>query len=166
MAKVKVSHPGFTSDDAKEPPAREPVPAGIYTALIASVGVGATKGQPPLQKISTEFSVLKFHGEDGKGPESDTASGRRVYQDYVLEHDAGNPSISELRRYELRMILEACDVNFDDEGFDPEELVGKTVKIQVSHRKGRQMNDDGTYPLFTNVSKVDTAEDVDPSDLV
>jgi hypothetical protein len=47
-----------------------------------------------------------------------------------------------------------------------DHLLTKTVKITVRHRNGTQVDEDGKLPVFTNVVKVDLAEDVDPDSLV
>lgn len=165
MAKVKVTHKGLTSEEAKEAPKREPVPPGQYHTLICNVSEGATRHSTPLSKISVEFQIIFMVGEDGQ--QDETHQGRRVYQDFILEHDEGMPDLSEQRRWELVMLLDACNAEYDDEGFDPDDLKEKKVLITVRHREGKE--DDpvtGQKRIFTNVVKVDSTEPVEEGDLI
>lgn len=165
MAKVKVSHPNITSEEAKEAPKREPVPPGKYHVLIMNVNQGSTKHSTPLSKISVEFQILFGLGEDGQKHDEEHA-GRRVYQDFILEHDPSMPDLSEQRRWELVMLLDACNVEYDDDGFDTDHLKEKAVIITVRHREGSKTDDDGNKRIFTNVVKVDSSEPVDEEDIV
>lgn len=160
MPQVKVTHDSLSSDNAKEAPRREPVPPGEYVAVIAAAPLGVTKGQPPLQKLSVEFHILYGCTE----PKDTTHEGRHVYQDFILEKDPRMPDLSQQRRRELRMMLDATGVAFSDDGFNTDHLVTKVVKITIRHRRGKQADADGNLPTFTNVVKVDTAEAVDTSD--
>lgn len=164
MAKVKVTHKNLTSPDATTAPKREPVPPGPYHATIVGAAEGATKHSTPLHKISVVFQILFGVAEDGTHDES--CIGRRVYQDYIIEDDPSMPDLSEQRRYELRMLLDATGIPFDDEGFDLDDLKEKTVVITVRHREGSKLDDEGNKMVFTNVVKVDSTEQVDDSDLV
>jgi len=160
MPQVKVTHDALTGEDAKQAPRREPVPPGDYVAVIANAPLGVTKGQPPLQKISIEYHILYACTE----PKDTTHEGRHVYQDYILEKDPRTPDLTQQRRRELRMLLEATGISFSDDGFNTDHLVTKVVKISIKHRKGKQPDEDGNLPTFTNVVRVDTAETVDTSD--
>jgi hypothetical protein len=164
MPEVKVTHSALTSDDARKAPKREPIPPGTYQAIIVSAPAGATRHTPPLAKVSVEFQILFAIAEDKSHDE--THQGRRVYQDYILEPEAAKPDMNEIRRYELRMLLDAAEVEYTDAGFNTDHLVNKNAIITVKHRKGRQADDDGNYPIFTNVVKVDTATPVDADALV
>lgn len=161
MPEVKVTLDSLTDESAKVAPLREPVPPGVYQAVIMAAPLGVTKGPPVLQKISVEFQIL-FNDED-KG---DAQSGRRVYQDYLLEKIPGNPSFTQQRRYELVQLLEACGVPYTENSFNTDHLVNKVVKITVRHRKGKAEKQGDPIPVFANVAKVDTAEDVAEGDLV
>lgn len=165
MAKVKVTHPKLTSDDAKEAPKREPIPPGRYCAMIMKAAEGSTKHTTPLSKISVEFQILYGLGEDGQGHD-ETHLGRRVYQDYILEHDPTMEDLSEQRRWELVMLLDGAGVDYDDDGFDPDHLKEKTVIITVRHREGTKTDDDGNKRIFSNVTKVDSTEAVSADDIV
>jgi len=162
MPAVKVNHDKITDPDATtKPPKREPVPPGVYVALIMAAPLGVTKGTPPLDKVMVEFQIL--HGESA----SETAqAGRRVYQDYILEKDPAKPDLNAQRRWELRMLLDAAAVAYTDDGFNTDHLMNKTVKITVRHRNGTQPDEDGKLPVFTNVVKVDTTEVIRDEDLV
>lgn len=162
MAEVKVTHPDLKSDDAKVPPKRELIPEGEYQAIIMQVAVGMTKADPPKQKISVEFQILF----GVKTPEDETLRGRRVFQDYVLEHDPSNLEISALRRHDLRMLLDAAAIPFTDAGFNTDHLVNKPVKIMVRHRRGQPRSPEEPTPIFANVTKVDSAEEPDAEDLI
>lgn len=165
MARVRVTHQNITSEDASKKPKRVLVPAGQYAAMIMSANQGATKGNPPLAKVAVEFQIKYGLGEDGT-EHDETHQGRRVYQDFVLEDDPTMADMSAQRRWELRMLLDACDVKFDDEGFDTDELLEKHVIITVRHRKGREQDDDGNPIFFTNVTKVDSEEAIDGDTLI
>jgi len=161
MPAVKINHDKLTDPNAaQKPPKREPVAPGVYVALIMAAPVGVTKGAPPLNKMSVEFQVL--HDEKNNAHEA----GRRVFQDYILEKDPAKTDLNAQRRWELRMLLDACGVAYTDDGFNTDHLLTKTVKITVRHRNGTQVDEDGKLPVFTNVVKVDTTEEIKDEDLV
>lgn len=161
MPEVKVKHDKLTDPDAAtKPPKRDPVAPGVYIALIQAAPMGVTKGSPPLSKMSVEFQLL--HND-----KNDTAeAGRRVFQDYILEKDPTKTDLNAQRRWELRMLLDAAGVPYTDDGFNTDHLLTKTVKITVRHRNGTQVDEDGKLPVFTNVVKVDTTEEIKDEDLV
>lgn len=161
MPQVKVTHDALTTDAAKEAPRRDPVPPGEYIAVIAAAPLGTTKTSPPLQKISVEYHILYAAAEE----RDTTHEGRHVYQDYILERDDRARDLSQQRRRELRMLLDATGIAFDDAGFNTDHLVTKVVKITVKHRRGRNPDEDGNYPIFSNVVKVDTGETIETDDL-
>jgi hypothetical protein len=162
MPEVKVNHDKLTDPEAAtKPPKREPIKPGVYIAIIQAAPMGVTKGSPPLAKMSVEFQIL--HAAE-KGDTSE--AGRRVFQDYILEKDPSKTDLNAQRRWELRMLLDATGVPYTDNGFNTDHLVTKTVKITVRHRNGTQVDEDGKLPVFTNVVKVDTADDIKDEDLV
>jgi hypothetical protein len=164
MARVAVTHKALTGDDATTAPKREPVPPGKYHAIIMNVAEGSTKHKAPMSKISVEFQIVYRIAEDNS--HDDQHQARRVYQDFILEDDESMPDLSEQRRYELRMLLDACDIPFDDAGFDTDDLKEKPVIITVRHREGNSLDDDGNKRVFSNVVKVDSAEAIAAEDLV
>lgn len=164
MPEVNVTHESLSGQDATTAPKREPVEPGLYKALVMSCPLGTTRGTPPLQKISAEFQLIHKVEEEGKI--DDACSGRRVYQDFILEKDPSFPSLDSQRRYELRMLIDATGTPFTDKGFNTDHVVNKTVLITVRHRTGRQPDENGNLPVFTNVVKIDTAEVVNEDDLV
>lgn len=164
--KVQVTHRSLTSDEAKKAPRRDPVPVGTYHATIMNVSTGTTNhNDNPLMKISVEFQIL-FSIDPETGEKKEDQRNRRVYQDYILEHDDSRPDLSEQRRYELRQLLDACDADFNDEGFDTDDLQERTVVITVRHRESNKVDDEGNKRIFTNVSKVDTAEEIAEGDVI
>jgi hypothetical protein len=164
VPKVKVKHAGITDSDAKKPPKREPVPEGDYAAIIMKAVPGGTRSNPPLSKVAVEFQILYEIKEDGS--KDDTIKGRRVFQDFILEPDESMPDLSERRRYELVMLLDATGVEYDDEGFDSDHLGNKTTVITVKHRQGNKPDDEGNLPTFTNVTKIDALSEGDDDDLL
>jgi len=161
VPEVKINHDKLTDPNASQkPPKREPVPPGVYIATIMAAPMGVTKGSPPLNKISVEFQIL----HDDKNVA--TEAGRRVFQDYILEKDPAKTDLNAQRRWELRMLLDAAGVVYTDDGFNTDHLMTKTVKITVRNRNGTQQDEDGKYPVFTNVVKVDTTEEIRDEDLV
>ena len=164
MPEVNVTHDALSGEDATTAPKREPVPPGLYKAVVMSCPLGTTKGAPPLQKISAEFQIIHLIGENKEIDDKD--SGRRVYQDFILEKDPSYPSLDSVRRYELRMLLDATGTPFTDKGFNTDHIVNKSVVITVRHRTGRQPDEHGNLPVFSNVVKIDTAEEVNEDDLV
>lgn len=165
MAKVPVKHSDITSDDAKKAPKREPIPIGRYHAVTMKVNQGITGHKPePFAKISVEFQIVAMIGEDGELDESH--KGRRVYQDYILEPDEMRPDLSEQWRYELVQLLDACDAEFDEDGFDDDDIKQKRVIISIRHRQGDKTDEDGNTIVFTNVKKVESAEEVSEDDLI
>jgi hypothetical protein len=161
MPQVKVNHDKLTDPSAAaKPPKRDPVAPGVYVAIVMAAPLGVTKGSPPLQKVMVEFQIL--HSEKNEAHEA----GRRVFQDYILEKDAAKSDMNAQRRWELRMLLDAAGVAYTDDGFNTDHLLTKTVKITVRHRNGTQKDEDGVLPVFTNVVKVDTTEEIKEEDLV
>jgi hypothetical protein len=171
MAKVKVTHPGLTSQEAKDAPKREAVPPGRYHAQIMNVREGSTNHAEPLKKVTAEFQILFMivEADEEAGIEENqdvTHKGRRVYQDYITEPENSSPDLSEQRRWELVQLLDATNAPYDDDGFDTDDLQEKVVIITVRHREGTKTDDDGKKRVFTNVTKVDTAEAIGDDDLV
>lgn len=165
MPEVKVSHPTISGDDAKKRPRREPVPDGQYAAIIMGAPLGGTSTSPPLQKLSIEFQVLYAINEDKS--HDDTYKGRRVYQDYILEHDAANQEWSEKRRWQLRMLLDASEIPFTDSGFNSDHLVNKTVLITVYTKAGKERDaDTGEIIQFTNIKRVDSLTQIADSEIL
>jgi hypothetical protein len=163
VAEVKVTHPDLGSDDAKVPPKREPIPPGEYHAIIMAANVGTTNYQPPLIKVSVEFQVLY----PSNNPEETAVRGRRVFQDFILEHDPANEELSAQRRYELRMLLDATNTPVSKEGtFNTDHLAQKAVKIVVRHRRGKPRGPDEPTPIFANVSKIDSATEASEDDML
>lgn len=165
MAKVQVKHNNITGEDAKQAPKKEPIPIGRYHALTMKVGTGVTNHKPiPFQKISVEYQLIARIEEEGELNEEQ--KGRRVYQDYILEADESRPELSEQWRYELVSLLDACGAEYDDDGFDTDDISQKQVIITVRHREGDKVNEDGEKMIFTNVKKVESAEQVNEDDLI
>lgn len=165
MARVAVRHPGMTDPSAKNKPVREVVPEGKYSALIHEVKDGATRSD--LAKITVEFLVMgKVDEETGAVDKDDKSTGRRVFQDYVLERNEQYPDLSDRWRWELIMLLDAAGAPYDDDGFDDEDLKNKAVLITVRHREGDKTDDEGNPIVFTNITHVEDPEPVDESDLV
>jgi hypothetical protein len=164
MPEVKVSHQGLAGEDATAAPKREPVPPGVYKAVIMGCPIGTTNHQPPLTKISTEFQLIHKVEEDGS---LDTQmAGRRVWQDFILEPDERKPDMSKLWRYELRMLLDATGTPFTEAGFNTDHVVNKAVIITVRHRSGKVDPNTGIVPVYSNVVKVDTAEEIADEEFV
>lgn len=164
MPEVKVTHQSITDDEAKKPPKRDPVPQGYYHATIVEAKQRSTNHKPPLAKISVEFQILFQTDENGEDKDG-AHQGRRVYQDYILEPEDGKPDMNDIRRYELRQFLDATGIPYTDDGFNTDHLAGKTVLILVKHRTGKQADEDGNFPTFTNVRRVDSVGPVSADDL-
>lgn len=162
MPEVKIGYAKITDPEAaKKPPKKPPVAIGTYKAVIASAPLGVTKGTP-LQKLAVEFQIV-CSAENGDM----TETGRRVYQDYVLEPDPAKPDWDDQRRFELRSLLDASGIKYSEGAFNNDHLVGCTVLISVIHRLGKEVDPDTqTFPKFANISKVDTAETINPDELV
>jgi hypothetical protein len=154
MAKVKTTYENLAGEEATKPPVRKPVAAGQYLAAIIAVALGATRGAKPLSKMTVQYQII-HRIEEGKEPSLDEA-GRRVFQDYILEDDGGE--MSELRRFDLRQLLDAAQVPFDDNSFDTDDFLTephKKVVITVKHREGAEVDENGEKRIFANVTKVD-----------
>lgn len=164
MPVVKIKHQNIKGDDATKPPKRDPVPEGDYAAIIMKAPLKATNHKPPLAKVVVEFQLIYAINEDGTKDE--TIKGRRVFQDFILEPAETMPDMSATWLYELRMLLDATNVEFTDEGFDSDHLVSKSVRITVKNRPG-DPDDDGFPRVFSNVKKIDSLEgSADDDDLV
>lgn len=167
MPELTVKHKNLDSDEAAQPPPkREPVEQGDYHAVIGSVKPGVTNFEPALEKITIEYKILHDDKNDTK------RQGRSVWQDYITEPD---PDEHKAKRsaYEIRRLFEATGTPFtvDPETklstFNTDHLINKPVKITVRHRLGNKIDPStGQFPVFHNVVKVDTVEDVDDEDLV
>lgn len=165
MPKVQVTHKKLTDPNAKKAPRRDPVPVGRYHSIIMNVSQGTTKHDEPLLKITCEFQLVALIKEEGELEEKGI-QGRRVYQDFIIQHSDDMPDMSERWRYELVSLLDATDVEYDDEGFDTDDLMQKPVIITVRHREGDKVDDNGEPIIFTNVKKVESPEEVDEDELI
>lgn len=168
MAKVKVTHKQkLTSDEAAKPPARELPDPGQYLSGIKGTNLGIVKGSaPPIRKLTVEFELKHQVLDDARTDEK--WKGKRVWQDYILEDDPSQPALNPQRLYELRMLLDATETAYDDDGFDPDDLKAKECMIwikvkQASQKQGQKIED---VPFFTNVHKVDTAKKIDADSLL
>lgn len=170
MARVTIKHEGIKDDDATVPPKRDPVPEGNYNALIVAAHQSATSSSPPLAKVAVQFQIvsrLADEGQEAPPPDAEKDAGRRVFQDYIIEPDPTMPQMNDQRKYELRCLLDAAKVDFDDTGFDTDDLLNKPVKIKVRHRRGTKVDPDtNELPIFTNVRKVESLEEISSDDLV
>ena len=163
MPQVAIKHASITDPDAKKAPKRLVVPPGDYAVIIMSATFGATKGKPPLAKVSVEFQVIHRFIED---EDNDLElKKRRIYQDFILEPSGEFPDIDAMRRHELVMLLDATETAYTDAGFNTDHLISKCVRITIKHRTSGE-NDDGTPRVFTNTTKIDTLEEIDEEDLV
>lgn len=157
MAKVKVNHKQkLTSDDAAKAPPREMPENGEYLAKIVGVTGGVTKGIPPLKLINVDWQLVHQILEDKKT--STKWQGKHVWQNMILEHDASNPQWNSQRLYEIRMLVDATKIDYDDDGFDPDHLVGKTARIWIKSKRGEPQPGQSIEeaPVFTNIYKYDT----------
>lgn len=165
MPRVKVTHKNLTDEEAKKAPKRTPLPVGPYHAVIQGASPGTTNHKTPLNKVSVEFQVVAKIEEDDTIVEK-PYQGRRVYQDYITEHSDDMPDISEIWRYELVSLLDAAQVDYDDEGFDTDDLLQKPVIVHIKHRTGDKEDDNGDPIIFMNVKKVESPEKVDEDELI
>lgn len=171
MAKVTVRHPGMGSREAGTPPKRDPVPEGKYAALIMAASVDtANRFVPPVQKIRVEFQLLHRILDDGKVDE--TGSGRRVFQDFLLAPANDYPDLDQLRRFELVQLLDACHIPRDADGafeIETNDMLQKTVFVHVKNRNGKEKDrdpDTGQLPVFSNVTRIESAEVVEAEELI
>jgi len=164
MPQVRVAHPNITSDEAAKVPERTLIEPGDYAALIMSVNLGMTRTAKPLAKITVEMQILRSF-DDSKAT---VFAGRRVYQDYILEPDESMEDLSKQRAHELRMLLDATGIPFNDEGFNTDHLIAKSVKITIKHRMGRPDPADlaKPVPVYMSVSKVDTLAHISSDQLL
>jgi hypothetical protein len=169
MPEIETEFEGsLRGDDAKKIPRREPLPDGIYDAMVMNVAMGVTKQNPPKKKISVEFQVLceaKSKDEAGKG--------RRVWQDYIIQ-GSSDPFDGQRDRALLVQFLDAAGIEYTDKSFNTDHLLSKIVRITVRNKKGTQPDNQGRPPtdpnwdgpIFTNVWHVDTAEEISSADIV
>jgi hypothetical protein len=162
MPHVAITHRNMTSAEAAAAPVRRAVEPGNYEAAIVAVSLGTTRGASRLMKMTVSYQILRRVDADEKTAYSE--QGRRVFQDYILQEDASQPDISELRRWDLRQLLDATGVPFNDDGFNTDDFITepfKRVVITIKHRYGKEPDESGERPVYTNVSKVDANLDLD-----
>jgi len=160
MPVVKVQH---NLNDASKPPPRQPIPPGIYDSLIVNSTVGVTN-KTSLSKFTIEYRLLKTIEGD------ETMSGRRVFQDYVLQPGT-DPDMNVRERYRIRQLIDATGVAFaiDAAGsfeVNTDHMHNKSVRITVSQRPGKQPGPDGSVPIFNNVDRVDTTVAIDEANVI
>lgn len=166
MPKVQTKVGDIASDDAKKLPKRDEVPPGDYYAQIANAALGTTKNAPTRQKLTLEFQIQGRADGNDKLPE---CQGRRVWQDYMLEK-VNDDTLDQMSRFRIRNLLDATGIAYEAVGseeepsfeFDSDHLIGKNVIISVT--KSTKQREDGTH--FTNVNRIDTAEEIADDDLV
>jgi hypothetical protein len=161
MARVDVKHQGLTNPESKKMPPRTPIPNGVYNSLIVNVQGGLTKTTPSLNKLTVEFQILyqsETHDEGFKN--------RRVFQDYVLEPGA-NDETNLLRRAQLVQLLDATGTQYDDAGFDDDDLKNKPCRITIRSKAGKEKDQmTGETIVFSNVVMVDTAEEINKDSII
>jgi len=188
MAKVVVKMPATMAGSTPAAPERERVPDGEYMALVAKVTEGFTQGSPPIEKIQVEYQIMWRILENNAKDES--CEGRRIWQNYIYGLDTSvDQNIVNLRMYELKMLLLATATAFeevpvtDEAGketglvalsFDTDHIVAQpgkeqpTVRIVVANKTSKRKDATGqeTTSTFTNVTKVDVAQDATDDQLV
>lgn len=169
--KVTVRHPGMSSKEAEVPPKREPVPEGKYATTIMAASVDmATRFAPPIPKIRVEFQILHRILDDGQVDQ--TANGRRVFQDYLLAPANDYPDLDQQRRFELVQLLDACNIPRNSDGefeIETNDMLQRTVFVHIKNRNGKEKDRDpvtGRIPVFSNVTRVESAETVKEADLI
>lgn len=172
MPEIVVKH---NVKDAKAPE-RDPLPTGLYHAIIAKVTPGVTQfpGQAPRQKLTLEYTVTHTAPDSlAPGEQADKYAGRSVYQDYVIEPgDKPQHDAREAFRMQQLMAATTCAYKTLEGGmitFNTDHLLGKPVKIQIGHRVGKppQGSPPGTEaPRYERVDRVDSATEVKEEDLV
>lgn len=160
MPEIKVKH---NLNQADKLPPRQALPAGMYEALIAAVQPGLTKDA--LQKFTIEYRIVKKL--DGEAAD---VGGKRVFQDYVIEQST-DAERNAREAYRIRQLLDATTVTYTEESpgcftFNSDHLVTRACKILVTVRPGNKPNADGVTLYFNNVTRVDTAEKLNESDVV
>jgi hypothetical protein len=156
------------------PPEREVLPSGSYHALIIKVTPGLTGFEPKLQTISIEYQIVKTaDGSIVNDEKDDKYHGRSVYQDYILE--PGTKAFSNQReafRIQQLMAATRCPYKTLDGGqitFNTDHLISKGVKITVTQRAGKKRPGDdpkAPIPIFNNVDRVDSEQEVAAEDMV
>lgn len=151
MSEMQFKYSGrdLNSPEASNAPARDVLPAGTYVAKIVEVKGGLTKQNPPQPKMIVEFMILT----DNDTPPSRAMSGKRVFQDYVLNSEVRNDG-NDFQTYRLRGLLSACSVRVVNNSFDASPMKGMDVMITVTHRFGNP-GADGKVSTFANVNEVD-----------
>ena len=48
------------------------------------------------------------------------------------------------------LVSKGCGIELDGE-FDIDELVGRFVEVEIVHKEGTKLREDGTYPVFANI---------------
>lgn len=169
MPEIKVKH---NLKNADKPPPREPIPQGDFSALIVSVSTGLTQTKPPLEKFTVEYRLLKWLNKED-ATEQEQFSGRRVYQDYVYEPSPTNDEMTKREAFRIRQLLDATGVQYTEQppesgqfAFNSDHILNKSVKIRVSQQRGKTPDDEGVFPIYNRVNRVDTMEEVAAEDLV
>jgi len=102
----------------KEP---EIVPEGEYDLRIVKVKDDETKKGEPM-------TILSIVIENAGIPNP------QVVMHYVLYPNGGQ--YDDMRALEIKRLLTAFDVGFDEGGFDPQELQGRTAKCLLTQEEG------------------------------
>jgi len=157
-------------------PQRESIPPGWYHALIVAAKGGMTRstkvGPKPLLTLEIEYQIVKtdaasvITGEDDK-----KYAGRRVWQAYILEEITTNPSWSQGESFRIQQLIAATHIEhaFAVDGsvsFNSDHLVNKGVKININQKLGTPKQPNDPVPVFNNIERVDSIEQVPDSKLV
>lgn len=156
------------------PPERDVLPSGVYHALIIKVTPGLTAFEPKLQTIDVEYQITKTaEGSVVNDEKDDKYAGRSVYQGYILE--PGSKTYTNQReafRIQQLMAATRCPHKSLEGGmisFNTDHLLTKGVKITVTQRAGKKRPGDdpkAPIPVFNNVERIDSEQDVADKDLV
>jgi hypothetical protein len=115
-----VSYVKIDLTKAKEP---EVAPEGQYDIRCVKVSQTETKKKEPMTVLTLRIEA----GDENYAP----------VQEFITYPNGGQ--YDDLRTLTLKRILTAFEVPFDDQGFDTDELLGKTVSVLLVQEEG----DDG-----------------------
>ena len=125
---------------------------------VFEIGLPTSKMSERSPCLVNNFPMVVIDGPEDEKTGKSTQGRKFFYRVNILlpEHDSFNPANTRSAD-ELADLCNAADVDFDEEGFDPEDFVGKKVKAALGIRNGKDQventikqtkDEDGTIHLW------------------
>jgi hypothetical protein len=108
---------------------------------VFEIGLPTSKMSERSPCLVNNFPMVVIDGPEDEKTGKSTQGRKFFYRVNILlpEYDSFNPANTRSAD-ELADLCKAADVDFDEEGFDPEDFVGKKVKAALGIRNGKDQD--------------------------